>query len=124
MATQIYSFFLDNPPTDTFLFTLKIEENFRPNIGDSITDPTTFDQFRVMRDEFTLGGFVRITDGGLIRLTDDGNIRVTTELAAPKFVTHKYYIQPANKPTRVSTWTQSRFADDRTLDQLYNNRWS
>lgn len=124
MGTQIYSFFLDNPPSDQALFTVKLEVNFRPVVGDSIANPLTGENFRVMRDEFTLGGFVRITDTGLIRLTDDGNIRVTTELSAPKFVTHKYFIQPANKPTRISTWTTIPFADDRTLDQLYNNRWS
>lgn len=124
MATQVYRFFLDNPPSNQFLFAIKLEENFRPKIGDSISDPVTLDTFRVMKDEFTFGGFIRITDGGLIRITDDGDVRVTTNLAAPKFVTHSYFVQPANKASRISTWTRSDFADDRTLDQLYNNRWS
>jgi len=119
MATQVYNFFLDNPPSNQFLFTVKLEENFRPNLGDSITDPVTNRSFKVMRDVFTLGGFIRVTDGGLIRVTSDGKIRVTTQLAAPKFVTHNYFVQPANNPNRVSTWTQSRFADDQTLRQLF-----
>jgi hypothetical protein len=119
MATQVYRFFLDNPPTNQFLFIIKLEENFRPKLGDSITDPTTFRNWKVMRDEFTPGGFIRLTDEGLIRLTDEGNIRVTTLLAAPKFVTHNYFIQPANNPNRVSTWTRSDFADDQALRQLY-----
>ena len=119
MGTQVYTFYLDNPPRNQFLFKIKLEINLRPSLGDSITDPVTGRQFRVMRDEFTLGGFVRVTDGGLIRITSDDEIRVTTKLAAPKFVTHNYYVQPANKVTRISTWTQSRFADDQALRQLY-----
>jgi hypothetical protein len=119
MATQVYRFFLDNPPSNQFLFIIKLEENFRPHLGDSLTDPLTGRSFKVMRDEFTLGGFVRVTDGGLIRVTSDGRIRVTKLLSAPKFVTHNYFVQPVNNPNRVSTWTQSRFADDQTLRQLY-----
>ena len=123
MATQVYRFFLDNPPSDQFLFIIKLEENFRPNLGDSISDGLGGD-WKVMRDEFTLGGFIRITDGGLLRVTSEGAVRVTTELAASKFVTHNYFVQRANKPSRVSTWTQSRFANDRTLDQLYRGRYN
>ncbi len=123
MATQVYRFFLDNPPSNQFLFITKLEENLRPNLGDSISDGLG-NNFKVMRDEFTLGGFIRVTEGGLLRVTSEGAVRVTTELAASKFVTHSYFVQPANKPTRVSTWTESRFANDRTLNQLYNNRWS
>lgn len=119
MATQVYRFYLDNPPTNQFLFIIKLEENFRPKKGDSITDPTTLRNWKIMRDEFTFGGFIRITEGGLIRITGDGKIRVTTLLAAPKFVTHNYFIQPANNPNRVSTWTQAGFANDQTLRQLF-----
>jgi hypothetical protein len=119
MATQVYRFFLDNPPTNQFLFIIKLEENLRPKLGDSITDPLTNRNWKVMRDEFTFGGFIRVTDDGRLRVTSGGQVRVTKLLAAPKFVTHNYFIQLANNPKRVSTWTQSRFADDQALRQLY-----
>jgi len=119
MATQVYRFFLDNPPSNQFLFSIKLEEYQRPKVGDSITDPLTNRDWRVMRDEFTFGGFIRITGDGKIRIIDDGSIRVTTRLSAPKFVTHNYFIQPANNPNRISTWTQTRYEYEQTLRQLY-----
>ena len=112
--TQIYRFFLDNPPSNTFLFSVKLNKNFRPKVGDSLTDPVTQRDFKVMRDEFSFGG--------VIRVTDDGRVRVTSILSPAKDVTHTYFVQPANKPTRISTWTRTDFANDRTLDKLYNGR--
>jgi hypothetical protein len=119
MATQVYRFFLDNPPSNQFLFIVKLEEYRRPHKGDAITDPLTNRDWKVMRDEFTLGGLVRITDDGRIRVTGNGQIRVTKLLSAPKFVTHNYYVQPANNPNRIRTWTGTRFEYEQTLRQLY-----
>lgn len=120
--TMNYSFFLDNPPSNTFLFTVRLNKNFRPSVGDSLTDPLTQREFRVMRDEFAFGGLIRITDDDRIRITDDGTIRVTSQLLPSKDVTHTYFVLPANKPTRISTWTRTDFANDRTLDKLFNGR--
>ena len=120
--TQIYRFFLDNPPSNTFLFTVRLNKNFRPSVGDSLTDPITGRDWKVMRDEFDFGGKIRITDDDRVRITDDGRIRVTGILSPSKDVTHTYFVQPANKPQRISTWTRTDFANDRTLDKLFNGR--
>ncbi len=117
-----YSFFLDNPPSNTFLFNIRLLKNFRPKVGDSLTDPITQREFRVMRDEFDFGGKIRITDDERVRITDDGTVRVTGILSPSKDVKHTYFVQLANKPDRVSTWTRTDFANDRTLDKLYNGR--
>ena len=114
-----YSFFLDDPPSDPFLFTIRLNKNFRPSVGDSIADPITLRNFRIMRDEFNFGGAIRITDDDRVRITDDGRIRVTGILSPSKDVTHNYFIQPANNPQRISTWTTQRFDDDRTLQKLF-----
>lgn len=116
--TQIYRVFTDTP-SESFLFTFKEEPELRPNVGDSVTQPLTLRNFRVMRDEFVKGDETRITDtNALIRITDSGLIRVTDGEGADN-VTHNYFVQPANNPTRVSTWTRTDFADDQTLKQLF-----
>lgn len=114
--TQLYKVFLDTP-TAPFLFFFKQEPQLRPKVGDSLTRPFTFQNFRIMRDEFTASS-IRVTDGGLTRVTDSGLVRVT-DGASPEGVTHNYFVQPANNPDRVSTWTTMKFADDQTLKQLF-----
>jgi len=121
--TQIYRFFLDNPPSNQFLFKLTIVKNFRPKVGDSINDLLGND-FRVMRDEIpNVTGAARITHNGFARITHDLRLRIVGAFVANEDATHNYYVQPANKPDRVSTWTTSNFANDRTQDQLFNSRW-
>ena len=115
--TQIYKVFLDTPQ-EPFLFSFKAEPELRPSIGDSITGPLTFENFRVMRDEFTLGAQTRVTDGGLTRVTDSGLTRITDGTPAAD-VTHNYFVQRANNPDRISTWTTNKFSDDQTLQQLF-----
>ena len=121
--TQLYSFFLDNPPSNTFLFRRRLIKNFRPKVGDSISDDLGND-FRVMRDEIpTQQGAVRVTQNALVRITQSGLLRIVGAFISDQDATHNYFVQPANRPDRVSTWTQSDFANDRTLDQLFNNKW-
>jgi len=115
--TQLYKVFLDTPQ-EPFLFFFKQEPDLRPSVGDSLTSPLTFENFRIMRDEFTVGAQTRITDAGLTRVTDSGLIRVTDGLPAAD-VTHNYFVQRANNPNRVSTWTTNKFDDDQTLKQLF-----
>jgi hypothetical protein len=118
--TQIYRFFLDNPPSNQFLFKLRIVKNFRPKLGDSLTDPITQRSFKVMRDEIpTQTGAARVTHGGAARITDNMLLRIVGAFVSNQDATHNYFVQPANKRDRVSTWTRSDFADDRTLQQLF-----
>ena len=118
--TQVYSFFLDNPPTNQKLFSVKLIVNYRPKVGDSITDPVSLRDFRVMRVELVdEQGFVRVTDQGDLRVTDDGAIRVTKQIQPFRDQTLNYFVQPANNPQRISTWTTQRFDDDQTLKQLF-----
>lgn len=119
--TQIYKVFLDTP-SEPFLFSFKQAPQLRPKVGDSITRPLTFQNFRIMRDEFlSIGALTRITDTLLIRVTDSGLIRVTDgNTTDPNNVTHNYFVLAANNPQRISTWTTSRFGDDQTLRQLFN----
>lgn len=117
--SQIYEFFLDNPPSNQFLFRIRIIKNFRPKVGDSITDPITQRSFRVMKDIVNQQGGLRVTDDGRIRITDDGRIRVTNLFFPNEDLTHKYFVQPADNPQRISTWTRSDYANDQTLRQLY-----
>ncbi len=120
--SQIYSFFTDNGPgkEGTFLFKVKLEPQLRPKVGDSLSNPITLENFRIMRDEISIQTETRITDGGFVRITDQGDIRVTgmDEFSSDK-VTHNYFVQPANNPNRISTWTTNTFDDDRTLAQLF-----
>lgn len=120
--SQVYRFFLDTPSAP-FLFSIRQSPNFRPKVGDSLTDPTTFLNFRVMRDEIppTPQNSIRITDDNIIRVTDQGDIRVTGvgNVLTPDQVTHLYFVQPANNPNRISTWTSNTFESDQTLKQLF-----
>ncbi len=116
--SQVYQFFLDNPPSNQFLFKVRLIKNFRPKVGDSISDGLGND-FRVMRDETpTVQGAVRVTHSGFARITDNSILRIVGNFISNQDATHNYFVQPANKPDRVSTWTRSDFANDRTLDQL------
>lgn len=121
--SQIYKFFIDDFEGQ-FLFQLRILKNFRPKVGDSITDDLGRN-WRVMRDEIpSQQGAARATHSGLIRITHDFRIRITdASFLSDQDATHNYFIQPANNPQRVDTWTRSDFANDRTLDQLFNNKW-
>lgn len=115
--TQIYRFFLDTP-SEPLLFSVKLNVAFRPNLGDSITDPTSLRNFKVMRDVFVNTILTRVTGDGKTRVTGDGKTRIS-EVVNPSIVTHKYFVQPANNPNRISTWTTSRFGNDKTLQQLF-----
>lgn len=121
--TQIYSFFLDKGPKKPgiFLFSTKIIKNFRPNLGDSITNPITLETFRVLRDVVSISTetLTRITDQGDTRVTDSDDIRVTQEGDDPADFTHSYFVTPANNPNRISSWTRNTFDDDQTLRQLF-----
>jgi len=119
MDTQIYKVFLDTP-SEQFLYSFKQAPQLRPKVGDSITQPLTFENFRIMRDEFDKQRLIRITDPPtLTRVTDDGRIRVTDGFPKGDAVTHNYYVLPTNNPNRISTWTTNKFADDQTLRQLF-----
>lgn len=115
--SQLYKVFLDTP-AEPFLFFFKQAPQLRPTVGDSLTAPLTFENFRIMRDEFVIGALNRATDGGLIRITDSGLIRITDGATAAE-VTHNYFVQRANNPDRISTWTTNKFSDDQTLRQLF-----
>lgn len=124
--SQLYRFFLDKGSNQEgiFLFFVKLEPQLRPKVGDSITQPLTLQNFRIMRDEIPTStqNSIRITDNVLIRITDQGDIRVTGAGISPVTLdtsTHDYFIIPANNPNRISTWTTSRFDDDRALKQLF-----
>lgn len=119
--SQIYSFFTDNGPgkEGTFLFKVKLEPQLRPKVGDSLANPITLENFRVMRDEFDITTD-RITDAGITRITDTGLVRIIAEgIGTVDQVTHNYFVLPANNPNRISTWTRNTFDDDRTLAQLF-----
>jgi len=117
MASQFYKVFLDTP-TEPFLFSFKEAPELRPKVGDSITQPFTFESFRIMRDVFVQGSLIRVTDGGLTRITDAGATRITDGVQAVD-VTHNYFVLPANDPNRISTWTTNKFEQDQTLRQLF-----
>jgi len=91
--SQIYKFFLDSPPSNPFLFTIKLEPQLRPKVGDSISGPLSFQSFRIMRDEIPIDSqfriravtpiFVRIAHNGDVRITDAGDIRIADNVNAP-----------------------------------------
>jgi len=120
--TQVYRFFLDSPPSDPFLFIVRLEPQLRPKVGDSISGPLTFQNFRIMRDEIIAEFSTRITDAGDVRRTDNSKIRVVIDpnaIVDPSRTTHNYFITPANNPQRISSYTTSRFDNDQTLRQLF-----
>ena len=120
--TQLYRFFLDSD-TEPFLFSVRLNVEFKPKIGDSMTDPTTLKNFRVMRFKINAvpQNSFRITDDNISRVTDDGRFRVTGTGAILNLnsLGRDYFIQPANNPNRISTWTTNTFDDDKVLKQLF-----
>lgn len=120
--SQIYRFFIDDDSAQ-FLFKKRIIKNFRPKVGDSISDGLGND-WKVMRDVIpNETGAARVTHNGFVRITHDLRLRIVGAFVSNEDATHNYYVQPANKADRVSTWTTSNFANDRTQDQLFNSRW-
>ena len=94
--SQIYSVFLIRGNTTDnalFLFKFKQSPNLRPSLGDVLTSPLTFEQFKIIRDESTGSD--------------------------PDIVTHQYFVTPANNPNRISSYGTAGFANDQTLRQLF-----
>ena len=122
--SQIYSVFkINSNSTDdaTFLFKFRQDPKLRPHLGDSITNPLTFETFKILRDEVNDSAETqfRFSDQGDRRETDQGDIRITEVAEDPDKITHSYFVTPANNPNRISSYTTSRFADDQTLRQLF-----
>ena len=104
-----------------FLFNFKQDPNIRPQKGDVLTQPVTFAQFKILRDEVALSSknIFRITDDGRRRITDDGRFRVIQIASDPDLVTHDFYVTPANNPQRISSYSTNTFDDDQVLRQLF-----
>ena len=120
--SQIYRVFLIRNDSAPFLFAFKQSPKLRPSVGDVLTNPLTFDQFKILRDETPPSEElqVRFTDGGFQRITDDGFERITDAIGTdPDDVTHNYFVTPANNPNRISSYSTSGFANDQTLKQLF-----
>jgi len=119
--SQIYRVFLDTPSAP-LLFIFKQAPSLRPKVGDSITRPLSFQNFRIMRDEFVITtALIRVTDTPtLTRVTDSGLIRITDDpQVSGDEVTHNYFVTPSNNPERIASWTTNKFADDQVLRQLF-----
>lgn len=116
-----YKVFLIRADSTPFLFAFEQVPNLRPKVGDVLTNPLTFDQLKILRDESEgiEGAIFRITDDGDQRVTDDGNIRITQTGESIVEVTHNYFVTPANNPNRISSYSTSGFANDQTLKQLF-----
>lgn len=122
--SQLYTVFLikgNSTEGAVFLFKFKQDPAFRPHLGDSITNPITLENFKVMRDEVneTEEIQIRFTDDGNRRITSTGDLRIIQLATNIATVTHDYYVTPANNPNRISSWTTNKFADDQTLRQLF-----
>lgn len=94
----------------------------RPHVGDVLTNPFTFEEFKILRDETseTVETIFRITDNGDFRITENGDNRVTQIGALDlEAVTHNYFVTPANNPNRIASWSTNTFDDDQTLRQLF-----
>jgi len=122
--TQLYSVFLikGNSIDDAiFLFKFKQDPALRPHLGDSITNPLTFENFKIIRDEVNedAKAQIRFTDQLDQRITEGGLIRIIEVAQDVNAVTHSYFVTRANNPNRISSYTTSRFADDQTLKQLF-----
>lgn len=105
-----------------FLFNFSQTPNFRPHIGDVLTNPLTFEQFKILLDEIpiTEQRLVRVTNDGFTRITDEGNIRIIQErIEDLDDTTHSYFVTPANNPQRISSYSTNTFDDDQTLRQLF-----
>lgn len=122
-----YKVFLIRADSDQFLFSFNQVPNLRPKKGDVLTDPLTFEQFKILRDESVLervaritdDGSIRITDDGFIRITDEGSIKITDEILDSNDVTHNYFVTPANNPQRIASYSTAGVANDQTLRQLF-----
>ena len=117
-------FLLKKNSTDdaVFLFSFKQTPNLRPHLGDVLTQPITFEQFKILFDEIPLSEqtIFRIVDDGRWRITDDGRRRITQDRGESlDDVTHSYYVTPANNPQRISSYSTNTFDDDQTLRQLF-----
>ena len=123
--TQLYSVFLIRSNTTAgaiFLFKFKQNPKLRPTVGDSIINPATQERFKILRDELNESDEkqIRVTDTPLRRrVTDNGDLRVIAFGGDLDSITHFYYVTPANNPNRISSYVTSRFANDRTLQQLF-----
>ena len=124
--TQLYSVFLIRSNTTEgaiFLFKFKQNPKLRPTVGDSIINPATQERFKILRDELNESDEkqIRITEEISFRrrVTDDGDLRIIAFGGDVDSITHFYYVTPANNPNRISSYVTSRFANDRTLQQLF-----
>lgn len=119
-----YSVFLLKSNTTkgaVFLFNFTQTPNLRPHLGDVITQPFTFAEFKILIDDISESQKVifRITDGGKRRITDNGDIRVIQFGQEIEGVSHVFYVTPANNPQRISSYSTNKFDDDQTLRQLF-----
>lgn len=113
-----YKVFLIRSDSNIFLFEFRKQPQLRPSVGDVLTNPLTFEQFKILRDEFD-NSVVRVTDDGRLRITDNGDIRATHIGVDPDETTHNYFVTPANNPNRIASYTTNKFDDDQTLRQLF-----
>ncbi len=120
-----YSVFLLKSNTTkgaVFLFNFTQTPNLRPHLGDVITQPFTFAEFKILIDNIPLPNqtIFRITDDGRRRITDDGRSRIIQEgVGSLDDVTHLFYVTPANNTPRISSYSTNKFDDDQTLRQLF-----
>ncbi len=104
-----------------FLFNFRKQPQLRPRVGDVLTEPFTFQEFKILIDDILEDNKVifRITDGGKRRITDNGDARVIQFGKDIENVSHLYYVTPANNPKRISSNITNSFDDDKTLRQLF-----
>lgn len=117
-----YSVFLEILPEPQFLFAFRQDPALRPQVGDVLTNPLTFTEFKIIRDVIPLDkeNAFRGTEDGKFRITDpDGDFRVTGEVLDDDDRTHNYFVTPANNPNRITSWSRSDFEEDQTLRQLF-----
>lgn len=121
--TLNYSVFLDIQPEPKFLFSFRQDPLLRPKKGDVLTQPFTFEQLKIIKDEIptNIENSFRVTFDGRQRITDPPNseLRVTGIVLDPDKSTHNYFVTPANNPNRIVSWATSGFANDQTLRQLF-----
>ena len=117
-----YKVFLIRADTNIFLFNFTQEIEFRPHVGDVLTNPFTFEEFKILRDEINPIDITlfRIIDNNDTRITEDDDFRITQQGALdPELVTHNYFVTPANNPNRIVSYSTNTFDDDQTLKQLF-----
>ena len=125
--SQIYNVFLiksNSIKGGVFLFSFKQDPLLRPSMGDVLTSPITFEQFKILRDELPVDEttMFRYTDENNARITDDEDefrrVIQIQQLSADK-ITHNYFVTPANNTNRIVSWSTNTFDDDQTLKQLF-----